>query len=126
MDLASGLHRRLSDVPALREAAAVHGRQLFDVRHPAQDFEVATGVKRPGKRLLEAGTDCSVGKMYTTLACEREMRRRGLNDDFRAAGHTRIFIAGGRVSLVPAVADFNSRALVWLPPATPHTTLTPL
>src|SRR5690606_14459628 len=86
MDLASGLHRKLSDVPALREAAAAQGRQLFDVRHPSRDFEVANGVKRPGKRLLAVGTDCSVGKMYATLALEAEMRRRGMKADFRATG----------------------------------------
>ncbi|WP_119460394.1 N-acetyltransferase DgcN [Rhodospirillaceae bacterium SYSU D60014] len=117
MDLASGLHRRLSDVPALREAAAAHGRQLFDVRHPARDFEVATGVKRPGKRLLAVGTDCSVGKMYTTLACEREMRRRGMKADFRATGQTGIFIAGDGVSIDAVVADFISGAVEWLSPA---------
>ena len=117
MDLASGLHRRLSDVPALREAAATHGRQLFDVRHPARDFDVATGVRRPGKRLLAVGTDCSVGKMYTTLACEREMRRRGLKADFRATGQTGIFIAGDGVSIDAVVADFISGAVEWLSPA---------
>src|SRR5262249_24774040 len=36
MDLASGLHRRLIDVPALAAAASKHGRQLFDVRHPTR------------------------------------------------------------------------------------------
>src|SRR5690606_26576277 len=45
MDLASGLHRKLADVPALAEAARQHGRQLFDVRHPTRDFEVANGIK---------------------------------------------------------------------------------
>ena len=34
LDLASGLHNRLADVPALAAAAKQHGRQLFDVRHP--------------------------------------------------------------------------------------------
>jgi len=117
MDLASGLHRRLSETPALRQAAAEHGRQLFDVRHPTRDFEVGTGVKRPGKRLLTVGTDCSVGKMYTALACEAEMRRRGMKADFRATGQTGIFIAGGGVSIDAVVADFISGAVEWLCPA---------
>lgn len=117
MDLASGLHRRLSETPALRQAAAGHGRQLFDVRHPMRDFEVGTGAKRPGKRLLTVGTDCSVGKMYTTLACEAEMRRRGMKADFRATGQTGIFIAGGGVSIDAVVADFISGAVEWLCPA---------
>lgn len=42
-DLAAGLHQRLSDVPAVREAAEENGRQLFDVRHPRERFGVGTG-----------------------------------------------------------------------------------
>jgi uncharacterized NAD-dependent epimerase/dehydratase family protein len=117
LDLASGLHRRLADIPEIRAAAATHGRRLFDVRHPTREFDVGTGVKRPGKRLLAVGTDCSVGKMYTTLALEREMKRRGLKADFRATGQTGIFIAGDGVSIDAVVADFISGAVEWLSPA---------
>src|ERR1051326_6724826 len=91
MDLASGLHHRLADIPALRGAAARLGRQIADVRHPTQEFAVGTGAKRPGKRLLTVGTDCSIGKMFTALALEKEMRARGMNAEFRATGQTGIF-----------------------------------
>ncbi len=117
MDLASGLHRKLADVPVLAERARALGRRLFDVRHPARDFEVGTGARRPGKRLLAVGTDCSIGKMYTTLALEKEMRRRGMRADFRATGQTGIFIAGAGVSIDAVVADFISGAVEWLAPA---------
>lgn len=117
MDLASGLHRKLADVPALRDTAKRLGRQLFDVRHPTRDFDVANGKKRPGKRLLAVGTDCSVGKMYATLALEAEMRKRGMKADFRATGQTGIFIAGDGVSIDAVVADFISGAVEWLTPA---------
>lgn len=117
MDLASGLHRRLADVPALAERAGALGRRLFDVRHPSREFQVGTGVKRPGKRLLAVGTDCSIGKMYTTLALEKEMRQRGMKADFRATGQTGIFIAGEGVSIDAVVADFISGAVEWLSPA---------
>src|SRR5260221_8086568 len=116
LDLASGLHQRLVDYPQLKEAAARLGRQLFDVRHPTQSFEVATGAKRSGKRLLTVGTDCSVGKMYTSLALEKEMRARGLKADFRATGQTGIFIAGSGVSIDAVVSDFVSGAVEWLCP----------
>ena len=116
MDLASGLHQRLSDHPKLVETAKKCGRRLFDVRHPTQDFEVGTGAKRKGKRLLAVGTDCSVGKMYTTLALEQDMRRRGLKADFRATGQTGIFIAGSGVSIDAVVSDFVSGAVEWLSP----------
>ena len=116
LDLASGLHKRLSEVPALAEAARKHGRQLFDVRHPTRNFAVGTGKKRPGKRMLTVGTDCSIGKMYTALALEKEMRVRGLNADFRATGQTGIFIAGDGVSIDAVVSDFVSGAVEWIAP----------
>jgi uncharacterized NAD-dependent epimerase/dehydratase family protein len=116
-DLAAGLHNRLADVPVLKAAAAQHGRQLFDVRHPTREFDVANGQKRPGKRLLAVGTDCSVGKMYTTLALEKEMKSRGMKADFRATGQTGILIAGQGVSIDAVVADFISGAVEYLSPA---------
>lgn len=116
MDLASGLHRRLADVPALKSLAQRLGRQLSDVRHPTRDFDVASGKKRRGKRLLTVGTDCSLGKMYTSLAIEREMRGRGLKADFRATGQTGILIAGSGVSVDAVISDFISGATEWLTP----------
>jgi uncharacterized NAD-dependent epimerase/dehydratase family protein len=117
MDLASGLHRRLGDVPEIRGAAARLGRHLVDARHPTREFDVASGKPRTGERLLTVGTDCSLGKMYTSLALEREMRRRGRKADFRATGQTGIFIAGEGVSVDAVVADFISGAVELLAPA---------
>ena len=117
MDLASGLHHRLADIPALREAAARLGRQIHDVRHPTREFAVGNGIKRPGKRLLTVGTDCSIGKMFTALALEKEMRARGMKADFRATGQTGIFIAGDGVSIDAVVSDFVSGAVEFLCPA---------
>lgn len=117
MDIASGLHERLSAMPALAATAARLGRRLFDVRLPDRDFEVGTGLPRGGRRLLTVGTDCSVGKMFTALAIEAEMRARGWRADFRATGQTGILIAGGGVSVDAVVADFISGATEWLCPA---------
>ncbi len=117
MDVATGLHGKLSDVPEIAEAAAKHGRNLFDLRHPNQTFEVAYSAKRPGKRMPAIGTDCSIGKMYTALAVERETQARGMNASFRATGQTGIFIAGSGVSMDAVVADFISGAVEWLCPA---------
>jgi uncharacterized NAD-dependent epimerase/dehydratase family protein len=117
MDLASGLHQRLSDHPKLVETAKRLGRALHDVRHPTREFDVGSGEKRPGKRLLAVGTDCSVGKMYTALALEKEMLKRGMKADFRATGQTGIFIAGSGVSIDAVVSDFVSGSVEWLSPA---------
>jgi len=117
LDVASGLHTRLRDVPAIAEAARRHARQLHDVRHSDERFATGKGKRRPGKRLLTVGTDCSVGKKYTVLALEREMRERGYDADFRATGQTGIFISGRGVAIDAVVADFISGAVEWLSPA---------
>ena len=117
MDLAAGLHNKLADVSALSEAALRNGRQLFDVRHPSETFQVGNGKKRSGKRLLTVGTDCSIGKMYTSLAIEKEMKGRGLKATFRATGQTGILIAGTGVSVDAVVADFISGATETIAPA---------
>lgn len=116
MDIASGLHNRLADVAALKSDADRLERSLFDVRHPTQRFEVATGIRRSGKRLLPVGTDCSCGKMYTSLAIERELRARGVSVDFRATGQTGILVAGRGVAIDAVKADFISGATEWLSP----------
>lgn len=117
MDVASGLHMRLADSPEVKAAAERKGARLFDVRHPTQSFATGKGTKRPGKRILAVGTDCSCGKMYTTLALEKEMRARSMNADFRATGQTGILITGQGVSIDAVVADFISGAVEWLCPA---------
>lgn len=117
MDLASGLHIKLADVPELKAAAAAHGRTISDVRHPREDFDTGSGEDRSGKRLLAVGTDCSVGKMYTTLAIEKEMQSRGMKATFRATGQTGIFIAGSGVSVDAVVSDFISGAVEKISPA---------
>lgn len=116
MDVASGLHIRLGDMPEIKEAAARNGRALFDVRHPTRNIPTGKGTPRQGKRLLAVGTDCSVGKMYTALAIEKEMHKRGMKADFRATGQTGIFIAGSGISIDAVVADFISGAVEELSP----------
>jgi uncharacterized NAD-dependent epimerase/dehydratase family protein len=116
MDVASGLHTRLQDVPAIRMAAETHGRRLFNVRHSDQVFATGKGTKRGGYRLLTVGTDCSVGKKYTALALEKDMRAKGLDADFCATGQTGVFISGRGVAIDAVVADFIAGAAEWLSP----------
>ena len=80
-DLASGLHNLLSDEDDLVAAADANGRALHDVRIPTVDYPIANGIKRSGKRCLAIGTDCSVGKMYTAMAMDREMQKRGMKSN---------------------------------------------
>jgi len=116
MDIAAGLHNKLTDIPELVECAEKNGCSLFDVRYPTQVYPVANGKKRSGKRLLTVGTDCSVGKMYTSLAIEKEMKERGMEADFRATGQTGILITGAGVSADCVVADFIAGAIETIAP----------
>ena len=117
MHVVSGLHQRLRDVPRLAELAAAKGLDLIDVRNPPADLKVGTGRPRAGRRVLTVGTDCSVGKMYTTIALAEGLKARGETADFRATGQTGILIAGSGVPLDAVVADFISGAIEQLAPA---------
>ena len=117
LDIASGLHTPLSQIPSLAQCAHDHGCQLHDVRVPDQSYDVGTGISRSGKRLLTVGTDCAVGKMFTALAIEQAMNHRGMSTKFRATGQTGILITGEGVPLDAVVADFISGAIESLSPA---------
>ena len=116
MDVASGLHNLLRDRKELTEAAAKAGTRLLDVRVPTVAYPIADGRKRGGRRCLAVGTDCSVGKMYTALAMEKEMRARAMKATFRATGQTGILITGSGVPLDAVIADFMAGSVEWLTP----------
>ena len=116
LDIVSGMHARLEDVPALKSAAERHRRSLINVRTPPRGIPIATGRKRSGNRLLTVGTDCALGKKYTALAIARGLRARGVDADFRATGQTGIMIAGGGMPMDAVVADFEAGAAEMLSP----------
>jgi uncharacterized NAD-dependent epimerase/dehydratase family protein len=87
------------------------------VRDPPADLKVGTGRPRSGRRVLTVGTDCSVGKMYASLALVEGLRARGQEADFRATGQTGILIAGEGMPLDAVVADFISGAIEALTPS---------
>ncbi len=123
LDLVAGLHTRLADIAALREAAARRGTRLVDVREPPVGLPIATGARRSGRRLLTVGTDCALGKKYTALAIARGLRARGHAATFRASGQTGIMIAGEGIAIDAVVADFAAGAAELLSPAAAATHL---
>ncbi len=117
MDVASGMHHALQDHKQVEQAALRNNRTLHNVRQTDQIFKVGTGEKRSGNRVLAVGTDCSVGKMFTTLAMHKDMVARGVKADFRATGQTGIFIAGTGVPVDAVIADFISGSVEALSPS---------
>ncbi|MFK8034826.1 MAG: N-acetyltransferase DgcN [Hyphomicrobiales bacterium] len=118
LDIASGLHLRLEDIPEIADAAKRNGRLLHNVRQSDRSFKTGQGTKRDGMRLLTVGTDCSVGKKYTALALEKGMREAGLDANFCATGQTGVFISGRGVAIDAVIADFISGAAEWISPTT--------
>jgi uncharacterized NAD-dependent epimerase/dehydratase family protein len=116
LNIVSGMHQRLQDIPGLAEAAARAGVALVNVRTPPTNLPVGTGIRRSGKRLLTVGTDCALGKKYTALTLARAMRERGIDADFRATGQTGILIAGSGIPIDSVVADFIAGAAEALSP----------
>jgi len=116
LNVASGLHQRLRDEPRLVARAQQRNLQLFDVRDPPSGLTVGKGYKRPGNRLLTIGTDCSVGKMVSTIAMTRALQARGVPADFKATGQTGVLIAGEGVAVDAVIADFISGAIEQLAP----------
>jgi uncharacterized NAD-dependent epimerase/dehydratase family protein len=116
LDIAAGVHTKLSDQPELVEVAGRLGRTLTDVRVPPKSLPVGTGKKRTGKRLLTIGTDCALGKKYTALQLAKELGEMSVNSTFRATGQTGILIAGEGMPIDAVVADFVSGAAEVLSP----------
>ena len=116
LDIISGMHVSLNNVPALREAAHRTGQQLIDVRVPPADIPVGTGRKRSGNRLLTVGTDCALGKKYAALSIFQAFAKRGIDVDFRATGQTGIMIAGGGIPMDAVISDFEAGAAEILSP----------
>ncbi|WP_130617939.1 DUF1611 domain-containing protein [Dyella amyloliquefaciens] len=117
LDIISGMHMRLAEIPRLAAAAELLGRRLIDVRTPPRNIPIASGRKRAGKRLLTVGTDCALGKKYTALALARAFAVRGVAVDFRATGQTGILIAGSGIPMDATIADFSAGAAEMLSPA---------
>lgn len=115
--IANGLHDKLTSHPDLVALGSKHGRELLDVRYATLKCSVGNGKRRQGRRLLTVGTDCSVGKMFTTLAIEKEMLKRGLAADFVATGQTGILISGKGASIDAMISDFTSGAVEALAPS---------
>ncbi len=116
LHVASGLHQRLNQIPELVQAAEKSGSHLIDVRDTDRTFNVASGRKRSGKRILTVGTDCCVGKKYSALAIHRALVEDGVSTDFRASGQTGILISGSGIPIDAVISDFISGAAEELSP----------
>jgi len=112
LEIWSGLHSFLGDIPELAEAARKHGATIHDLRRPPAKITVANGRVRTvdATVVLTVGTDCNIGKMTTQLQLLGSLRRKGIRTSFAATGQTGILIEGRGISVDAVVADFISGA----------------
>lgn len=113
MDIVNGLHDFVSEDPEMVELAKKHNVRLLDVRRAPDNLPIGEGKARNVKALtvLTVGTDCSVGKMTTSLEIMLEAEKRGFKSKFVATGQTGIMIAGGTgISIDRVIGDFMAGA----------------
>ena len=112
LEIWSGLHSFLGEIPELVEAARRHGVTIHDLRRPPAKITVANGRVRSvdATVVLTVGTDCNIGKMTTQLQLLGSLRNKGIRTSFAATGQTGILIEGRGISVDAVVADFISGA----------------
>lgn len=113
LDVVNGLHDMLCDDREIADLAAKHGKRLLDVRKAPDNLPVGEGLARKVDAfvVLTVGSDCSVGKMTTSLELMAEAERRGKKAAFVATGQTGIMIAGGKgIAIDRVIGDFMAGA----------------
>ncbi|GAA0645816.1 DUF1611 domain-containing protein [Salarchaeum japonicum] len=113
LEVVSGLHYFLAEDDEFARLAAEHGGELWDVRKPSPDLTVADGVadEVSAEVVLTVGTDCSVGKMTTTLELVAAAEDAGYDAAFVPTGQTGIMIAGWGNPIDRVVSDFTAGAV---------------
>jgi uncharacterized NAD-dependent epimerase/dehydratase family protein len=98
LEIWSGLHTFIADVPELAALAKSRGVAIHDLRRPPASLDVSRG------------RDCNIGKMTTQLQILDALRARGIRTAFAATGQTGILIEGRGMAVDAVVADFIAGA----------------
>ncbi len=116
LEIWSGLHTFVGDVPELAALAAKHRVGIHDLRRPPTRLDVARGRVRniDATVVLTVGTDCNIGKMTTQLQILDAIRAKGIRTSFAATGQTGILIEGRGIAVDAVVADFIAGAAEYL------------
>jgi len=111
-DVASGLHYFLRDDEEFAALAADHDVEVWDVRRPPDDLTVSEGVARDvdADVVLTVGTDCSTGKMTTSMELVRAARAQGVDAAMAPTGQTGIMVEGWGTPIDRVVSDFVAGA----------------
>jgi len=110
LEIWSGLHSFIADIPELAALATRHNVAIHDLRRSPPNLTVATGRVRDldATVVLTVGTDCNIGKMTTQLQILGGIRAKGVRTSFAATGQTGILIEGRGVGVDAVIGDFIS------------------
>ncbi len=112
-DIIAGLHYLLAEDEEFAQLAAEYDCTLRDVREPPADLSVATGAARDVDATVIAtvGTDCSVGKMTTTMEIADTLTEQGYDAAVVPTGQTGVMIEGWGTVVDRVIADFVNGAV---------------
>ncbi|MBY0356886.1 MAG: DUF1611 domain-containing protein [Candidatus Obscuribacterales bacterium] len=112
LDIINGLHDFLADDEEFSALAAAKHQKLLDVRRPPDELPVASALALSTKSfiVLTVGSDCSVGKMTTSLEIVKSGQKRNIPCTFVATGQTGIMIAGKGIAIDRVIGDFMAGA----------------
>lgn len=121
MDVVSGLHEFLNDIPAFVQAARQHGVRLVDVRsNDEHDVANRRGILDSCLRIHTIADDCSVGKMLVAVEVVNGLKRSGVDAKFVATGQTGMLIEGDGCCVDRVISDFVAGAAEKLVLANQH------
>lgn len=112
-DVWAGLHYFLADDEEFVQLAEEHDATLRDVRRPDPNIGVseARSEEVSADVVLTVGTDCSVGKMTTTMELARIAEHRGIDTAVIPTGQTGIMIEGWGHPVDRVPSDFAAGAV---------------
>ena len=112
-DVTAGLHYLLNDDEEFAALAEANDCTLRDVRDPPTDLSVANGTAGDVDATVIAtvGTDCSVGKMTTTMELVDALRAKGYDAAAVPTGQTGVMIEGWGIVVDRVIGDFLNGAV---------------
>jgi uncharacterized NAD-dependent epimerase/dehydratase family protein len=111
-DVVAGLHYTLADDEEFATLADEYDCELRDVREPPEDLDVASGTAGDvdAHVIATVGTDCSTGKLTTTLEIVDALEAAGYDAAAIPTGQTGIMIEGWGIAVDRAISDYAAGA----------------
>ena len=114
VDVYSGLHTFISEIPEAREAARQGGARIVDVRKPDPRYHRiwdGSVLETDMKRVLVAGTDCEAGKNIATYTIYQALRRQGAEACMIGTGQTMLLLGAHGIVADAVPSDFVAGAV---------------